>query len=115
MNPIKRRVAKLNKRSLLKEEETDGSSALLESFFGEEVVVVHPTIQTFDDGGGGIGVIPYFSEGILMEIEKDFIGLGNGAEVNNVIQRSQIINLGMKKQPTETSKLMGMPTQGGSC
>lgn len=93
------------------------TNSLLDAFIGEEVIIVHPSMQTISDDQGGFALCPVITDGILMEIDHNmkFVGVGNGMEVESVIHFSQITSLTIKKEPLPTNSLFLMNPEGGQC
>lgn len=92
---------------------------MLESFIGEEVIVMHSVMRTIaeeTDAGVGFSLAPCSTQGILMDIDQNFIGIGDGESIETVIHKTQIVAL-VKHQDPKLSiydSMLNGP-MGGSC
>jgi len=113
-SPSSKLTPKLSTPTTLKKN-ASGKYSLMESFLGEEVVVMHNTMRTVvgeGEQGLGFALVPCSSDGVLMDMDDDFIGLGDGIEVTSVIHKSQIVAM---QKAQEENVLDNAITIGGTC
>ena len=69
-------------------------------FVGNNIFITTDVVQTNRvslPGGIDTETVPLYYEGVLMDIDPEFIYLGNGKEIASAIKRRHILHIEMKE------------------
>lgn len=74
-------------------------STLFNSFVGELIFITTSVVQTNRiqlPQGIQTETVPLYFEGVLMDIDDDFLFLGDGKEIHSAIKRANIVHIEVK-------------------